>query len=75
MITKSLDDVELEGKAVLLRCDLNVPLDGEGKVLDITKIRRHKLTINELILKKSKIIIISHLGRPKGKIVKHLSFL
>ena len=40
MITKSLDDVELEGKAVLLRCDLNVPLDGEGKVLDITKIIR-----------------------------------
>ena len=73
MTTKTLDDIELKGKAVLLRCDLNVPLDKEGKVLDKTKIRRHKLTINELIFRKSKIIIISHIGRPNGNVVNHLS--
>ena len=73
MRLKTLDGIELEGKVVFLRCDLNVPFDNEGKVIDKTKIKRHKITINELIQKKSKIIILSHLGRPKGKIIKDLS--
>jgi len=73
MKLKTLDEINFDGKVVLLRCDLNVPIDNEGKVSDKTKIKRHKGTINELIAKKAKIIIISHLGRPKGKLVKELS--
>ena len=73
MKLKTLDNLELEGKTVILRCDLNVPLDNNGKVTDITKIKRHKPTIDELINKKAKILVISHLGRPEGKEVKRLS--
>ncbi len=73
MKLKTLDNLELEGKTVILRCDLNVPMDNYGKVKDITKIKRHKATIDELINKKAKILVISHLGRPKGKAVIKLS--
>ncbi|MBF96789.1 MAG: Bifunctional PGK/TIM [Alphaproteobacteria bacterium MarineAlpha9_Bin4] len=73
MNLKTLDNLDLKGKRVLLRCDLNVPFDLEGKVLDSTKIERHKLTIDELIHKQAKIIIISHLGRPKGSYQENLS--
>ena len=73
MKLKTLDNLELEGKTVILRCDLNVPLDNNGKVTDITKIKRHKATIDELINKKAKILVISHLGRPKGKEITKLS--
>ena len=73
MKLKTLDNLELEGKTVILRCDLNVPMDNNGKVKDITKIKRHKATIDELINKKAKILVISHLGRPKGKAVIKLS--
>ncbi len=73
MKLKTLDNLELEGKTVILRCDLNVPLDNYGKVTDITKIKRHKATIDELINKKAKILVISHLGRPKGKEIERLS--
>ena len=70
MKLKTLDNLEFDGKTVILRCDLNVPLDKNGKVTDITKIKRHKATIDELINKKAKILVISHLGRPKGKEIK-----
>ena len=73
MITKTLDNLNLKGKKVLLRCDLNVPFDLDGKVLDSTKIERHKITIDELIHKGAKVIIISHLGRPKGSYKENLS--
>ena len=73
MKLRTLDNLDLKGKTVFLRCDLNVPLDNKGKVSDITKIKRHKITIDELINKKAKILIISHLGRPKGKEVEGLS--
>ena len=73
MITKTLDNLNLKGKKVLLRCDLNIPFDLEGKVLDSTKIERHKITIDELIHKGAKVIIISHLGRPKGSYKENLS--
>ena len=73
MKLKTLDNLELKGKKVLLRCDLNVPFDLQGKVLDSTKIERHKLTIDELIHKGAKTIIISHLGRPKGSFNENLS--
>ena len=73
MKLRTLDNLELKGKKVLLRCDLNVPFDLQGKVLDSTKIERHKLTIDELIHKGAKTIIISHLGRPKGSFNENLS--
>ena len=73
MKLKTLDNLEFNGKTVLLRCDLNVPLDKNGKITDITKIKRHKATIDELINKKAKILVISHLGRPKGKETANLS--
>ena len=73
MKLKTLDNIDLEGKKILLRCDLNVPFDLEGKVSDSTKIERHKITIDELIHKGAKIIIISHLGRPNGKYKDSLS--
>ena len=59
----------LNKKIVLLRLDLNVPLKN-GKILDQTRIDKILPIVNFLIEKKSKIIIISHVGRPKGKIIK-----
>ena len=73
MKLKTLDNLEFDGKTVILRCDLNVPLDKNGKITDITKIKRHKATIDDLINKKAKILVISHLGRPKGKEITKLS--
>ncbi len=73
MTTRTLDNIELKGKVVFLRCDLNVPVNVEGKILDKTKIIRHKITIQELHRSGAKIIVLSHLGRPKGKVVKELS--
>ena len=73
MILRTLDNLDLEGKKVLLRCDLNVPFDLEGKVSDSTKIERHKITIDELIHKGAKVIIMSHLGRPNGNFKENLS--
>ena len=73
MNLKTLDGLELAGKVVFLRCDLNVPIDKKGKITDPTKIKRHKETISELQRKEAKIIILTHLGRPKGQVVRELS--
>jgi len=70
---KTIDNIDFKNKVVFLRCDLNVPIDNKGKVLDNTKIKRHKVTIDELLIKKSKIVIMSHLGRPKGTFLEELS--
>ncbi len=66
------DQENLEGKVVLLRLDLNVPLKN-GMITDETRINKILPVINFLIKKKSKILIISHVGRPKGKINYDLS--
>jgi len=66
------DETNLNQKKVLLRLDLNVPLDN-GKITDTTRIDKILPTINFLLKSKAKIIILSHVGRPKGKIVKELS--
>src|SRR5437763_4167247 len=60
-----LDDLDVAGKRVLLRADLNVPLK-DGKVTDATRIERLAPTIEALIAKGAKIIVMSHFGRPKG---------
>jgi phosphoglycerate kinase len=66
---KTLDDLELSGKRVLLRADLNVPVEN-GKVTDATRIERIVPTIREIIKVDGKAILISHFGRPKGKVDK-----
>ncbi|MCK5622423.1 MAG: phosphoglycerate kinase [Alphaproteobacteria bacterium] len=69
---KTLDDLDLAGKRVLVRGDLNVPVT-DGKVTDATRIERLAPTLNELCGKGAKVIVMSHFGRPKGKIVPELS--
>ncbi|MDC1378629.1 phosphoglycerate kinase [Pelagibacteraceae bacterium] len=66
------DETNLNQKKILLRLDLNVPLDN-GKITDTTRIDKILPTINFLLKSEAKIIILSHVGRPKGKIVKELS--
>ena len=66
------DEPNLNQKKVLLRLDLNVPLDN-GKITDTTRIDKILPTINFLLKNEAKIIILSHVGRPKGKVVKELS--
>lgn len=69
---KTLDDVDVTGKRVLLRADLNVPIK-DGKVADATRLERLMPTITELSSKGAKVIILSHFDRPKGKVVPELS--
>ena len=66
------DQINLNQKKVLLRLDLNVPLEN-GKITDTTRIDKILPTINYLLKNDAKIIILSHVGRPKGKAVKELS--
>ena len=70
---KSIENIEnIENKSVILRLDLNVPIK-RGKITDTNRIDKVMPTVEFLLKKKAKIIIISHVGRPKGKIVKELS--
>ena len=66
------DSLNIEGKRVLLRVDFNVPTDN-GSITEASRIKKVLPTIKYLIDKKAKIIIIAHLGRPKGKIVPELT--
>ena len=62
---KTLDDVNVAGKRVLVRVDLNVPMDG-ARVTDDTRLRAIAPTVNELAQKGAKTILLAHFGRPKG---------
>jgi phosphoglycerate kinase len=66
------DEPNLNQKKVLLRLDLNVPLKN-GKITDTTRIDKILPTINFLLKKNAKVIILSHIGRPKGKVIDELS--
>ena len=66
------NNLDLKGKKVLLRVDLNVPMKN-GNITEISRIEKIIPTINLLSEKEAKIIIISHIGRPKGKVVDGLS--
>src|SRR4051812_37149289 len=66
MTFKTLDQADLSGKRVLVRVDLNVPMEN-GKVTDATRIERVVPTINEISHKGGKVILLAHLGRPKGR--------
>lgn len=69
---KSLDDIDVNGLRVLVRGDLNVPLR-DGKVSDATRIDRLLPTLNALLEKGARVVVISHFGRPKGKRVAEMS--
>jgi len=66
------DNLNIEGKRVLLRVDFNVPIN-DGAITENSRIEKVLPTIKSLINKKAKIIIVAHLGRPKGKIVPGLT--
>ncbi|MEO1773650.1 MAG: phosphoglycerate kinase [Pseudomonadota bacterium] len=72
MPVKTLDDVDLSGKRVLIRVDLNVPMK-DGKVSDDTRIRAHLPTIREVLDKGGLPILMAHFGRPKGQVVAEMS--
>jgi phosphoglycerate kinase len=66
---RTLDDVDVSGKRVLVRVDLNVPMD-KGKVTDATRLERIAPTISEISGKGGKVILLAHFGRPKGRDAK-----
>ena len=74
---KTLDDVNVSGKRVLLRVDLNVPIaqtdNGGVTVTDLTRMERIKASVDELSTKGAKVILLAHFGRPKGKIIPQMS--
>jgi phosphoglycerate kinase len=70
---KSLRELALAGKRVLLRVDFNVPMDDSGRITDDTRITMVLPTIRHLLDAGAKLIVCSHMGRPKGKVVASLS--
>ncbi len=69
----SVEDLEVKGKKVLVRCDFNVPLDADGNITDENRIVGALPTIQYLIKNGAKVILCSHMGKPKGQPVPSLS--
>jgi phosphoglycerate kinase len=69
---RTLDDIDIKGKRVLVRADLNVPMK-DGVVTDALRIERQAPTIRELAEKGARVIVLSHFDRPKGKVVPSMS--
>jgi len=72
MNLRTLKDADVDEKRVLLRLDLNVPIDDEGNITDDTRLQKSLPTIKYLTDRGAKVIILSHLGRPDGKVVEDL---
>jgi phosphoglycerate kinase len=69
---RTLDDIDPAGRRVLVRADLNVPVK-DGKVTDSTRIDRSAETLKELLAKGARVVVLSHFGRPDGKVVPKMS--
>ncbi|AMW34163.1 phosphoglycerate kinase [Haematospirillum jordaniae] len=69
---KTIDDLDVQGKYVLVRSDLNVPMK-DGQITDSTRIQRSAQTLTELAQKGAKVVVMSHFGRPKGERVPAMS--
>ncbi|WP_095589356.1 phosphoglycerate kinase [Actibacterium ureilyticum] len=72
MAWKTLDDMDLAGKTVLVRVDINVPVE-EGRVTDATRIARIVPTVRDILDKGGKPVLLAHFGRPKGQVVPEMS--
>ncbi|SLN46185.1 Phosphoglycerate kinase [Aquimixticola soesokkakensis] len=72
MAWKTLDDMDLNGKIVLTRVDINVPVDGD-RVTDATRIERIKPTLDDILAKGGTPVLLAHFGRPKGQVVPDMS--
>ena len=72
MAWKTLDDMDLAGKRMLLRVDINVPVE-DGRVTDSTRIDRIIPTVEDILDKGGRPILVAHFGRPKGKVVAEMS--
>ncbi len=70
---KTIKDIDVKGKKVLVRCDFNVPQDENGNITDTRRIKGAVSTIKYLIENNAKVILCSHLGRPKGEVKKEFS--
>ncbi|MCK5288995.1 MAG: phosphoglycerate kinase, partial [Candidatus Omnitrophica bacterium] len=73
MNKKSVNDLDLKGKRVLVRVDFNVPLNKELQITDDNRIKAALPTIKYIIEKGGKVVLMSHLGRPKGEIKQEFS--
>ncbi|MBO5454879.1 MAG: phosphoglycerate kinase [Clostridia bacterium] len=73
MNKKTIDDIQVQGKKVLVRCDFNVPLDADRNITDETRIDGALPTIKHLIDGGAKVILCSHMGKPKGEPKPELS--
>ncbi|OWY04815.1 phosphoglycerate kinase [Thioclava sp. F1Mire-8] len=72
MAWKTLDEVDLDGKVVLVRVDINVPVEN-GKVTDATRIEKIVPTVQDIMSKGGKPVLLAHFGRPKGQVVPEMS--
>src|ERR1700759_5059932 len=72
MSFKTIDTLDVKGKRVLVRADLNVPM-ADGRVTALTRIERQAPTIRELAERGARVIVLSHFDRPKGKVVPSMS--